>query len=776
MPLRTLLRRTGLLALTLLASSVHAQSAAGAFWSDMPAAAAARSGVPAAYRALRLDRPAMAARLAGAPLAPANRSTAAGVAVPVPVPGGDVLWVRVVESPVMAPALQARYPEIRTYVGQGIDVPSATVRISLTPAGFAAQAFTPDGALYVDPTDAAPAAGTQPDYVAYFSRDQVLRADQQAALRADDHLEGRDAGDPGTAIGEADAATALLPSNGATLRTYRLAVSATGEYSAKFGATVPGALAAIVVAINRVNQVYERDVAVHLELVANNDLIIYTDPATDPFTNNNTGALIDENQAVIDQIIGTANYDIGHNFSTGAGGLAARGVCVASAKALGITGVRNPVGDAFYIDYVAHEMGHQFSGSHTFNGSIGACSGGNRSGSAAYEPGSGSTIMAYAGICATQTGDQNLQNNSDPYFHTYSLQQISSFITTGSASACGTATPTGNDIPVVTAPSGLTIPILTPFTLTGQATDATPEALTYAWEEFDLGPAGAPANNGVPVGPPFFRSFNPTPSPSRTFPQMSRLLAGLAPVRGEGLPNDARALRFRLTARDNRAGGGAFSDVTIIVNTDAGAGPFVVTAPAGAGLSFPGGSAQSVTWNVANTDMLDDAGQPDADNVDVEDVQILYSADGGTTFTTLLASTPNDGQEDVTIPAGETTTGRIMVAAVGNVFFSLAPAKFAVTPPVAGEDAVVAQATGLSAVAPNPATGRASVSLRQAAPGAVTVSVYDALGRRVAVLFDGMAGTAEALSLDVAGLPAGVYVVRALGVGVQAAQRFTVVR
>ncbi len=768
MPLSSVLRRTGLLALALLASSVHAQSAAGGFWSDLPAAAAARLSVPAAYRALSLDRPAMAARLAGAPLAPVGGSTDGGVAVPVPVPGGDVLWFRVVESPVMAAALQARYPEIRTYVGQGIDVPAATVRISLTPAGFAAQAFTPGGALYVDATDAAPAAGTQPDYVAYFSRDQVLTAEQQAARR-NERLDDAATGD----VPPVQGADALLPSNGTTYRTYRLAIAATGEYTARFGGTVAQGLAAQVVAVNRVNQVYERDLSVHLEIVATNDQIVFTDAATDPYSSTDAGTLYGENQTVIDSRIGAANYDIGHVFSTSDGGVAGLGVVCTGSKALGVTGLPNPTGDAFYIDYVAHEMGHQFRGDHTFNGTGGSCGGGNRSGSAAYEPGSGSTIMAYAGICGTAN---NLQNNSDPYFHTFSLQQIAGFITNGAGSTCGTAVPTGNDIPVVTAPSGSVIPISTPFTLTGAATDATPAALTYTWEEFDIGTAGNPAANGVPTTAPFFRSFNPTPSPSRTFPQMSRLLAGTPPVRGEGLPNTAQFLRFRLTARDNRASGGAYSDVTVVVSTDAGAGPFVVTAPAGTGLTFGGGSTQSVTWNVANTDVLDDAGAPDADGVDVENVQILYSTDGGLTFTTLLASTPNDGQADVTIPVGATTQGRILVAAVGNVFFNLAPATFTVTPGTPDEAGAASAAVGLSAVAPNPATGRASLSLRQAAPGAVTVGVYDALGRRVAVLFDGVAGTDEALSLDVAGLPAGVYVVRASGAGVQAAQRFTVVR
>ncbi len=752
-------------AVCLLVPAARAQS--DGLWSDVASRAAL--GAPAtattASRALLLNRAAMAARLATAPLEAApGRGVDGGVDVPVPMPDGGTMWFRVVESPVMAPGLQARYPEIRTYLGQGRDVASATARFSLTPAGFAAMATTPSGTVYVDPY----AQATTDTYLAYYAADALMSDEQRAARAAEVLRDGPD----GAADGPA---TLLAPttSNGTVFRTYRLALAATGEYTARFGGTVAGAQAAQAVAINRVNQVYERDLAVRLILIANNDQLIFTNPSTDPFTNDDANILIDENQAYINATIGAANYDIGHNFSTGGGGLAGLGVvCSDSQKASGITGSPNPVGDAFYIDYVAHEMGHQFRGSHSFNGTASSCGGGNRSASSAYEPGSGSTIMAYAGICATH----NIQTFSDPLFHAISLQQITGFLQTGGGSTCGTATPTGNDIPVVTAPTGITIPARTPFILTGVATDATPASLSYIWEEFDRGanPGGAPAVNGVPTGPPFFRSFVATSSPSRTFPQFSRLLAGSVPAVGEALPRDNRTLNFRLTVRDNRAGGGAIGDVTVTVISDALAGPFVITSPAAAS-TLAGGSTQTITWDVANTDVLDDAGMPDADGVDVETVEIRYSADGGGTFTTLLASTPNSGSADVVIPNTATSIGRFMVVSIGNVFFDVTKFNTTVTPSTAGEDGLARAAEGLSLVAPNPASGTASFTLRTASTAPVSVAVYDALGRRVAVVHDGPVSAEQAFSVDVSALPAGVYVVRASG-GVASSQRFTVVR
>ncbi|HRF19827.1 MAG TPA: zinc-dependent metalloprotease family protein, partial [Chitinophagaceae bacterium] len=350
------------------------------------------------------------------------------------------------------------------------------------------------------------------------------------------------------------------------MRTYRLAVACTGEY-----AQAPGIAAgsnpailhnAIVTTVNRVTGVYETEVSVRMVLVANNNLIEFLNAATDPFTgNNNANVLINESQTVIDANIGSANYDIGHTFSTGGGGLAQLSCVCGSSKARGITGSPNPTGDAYDIDYVAHEMGHQFGGNHSMAG----C--GSSPASTKYEVGSGTTIQAYAGIC----GAENIQPNSDPFFHAISFDEISNFVN-GAGGTCAVLTPTGNTLPVIDPlpNNGVTIPISTPFTLSGTATDANGDALTYCWEQWDLqgvqtwnAGATAPAGNTVPL----FKSRVPKTNGNRTFPDIAVILANypanppatMGGLKGETLSPVARAMNFRLTVRDNRAGGGGVS-------------------------------------------------------------------------------------------------------------------------------------------------------------------------------------------------------------------------
>ena len=593
-------------------------------------------------RVFQLNSETLRDLLGRAPLESTVPLSESPVVLTAPRADGSFARFRLVESPIMEAGLAAQFPQIKTYLGQGIDDPTATMRCDLTPQGFHASVFSAEGSFFVEPVK----DGAR-YYHSYFKQGRAQEKDWQCFTN------------PGDAASPASPAGGPFVLSGATLRTYRLALAATGEYTAFHGGTVLGALAGMVTSMNRVNGVYEREVGVRMVLVANTNLVIFTNAATDPYTNSSGSAMLGQNQTTLDNIIGSANYDIGHVFSTGGGGVASlRSVCTGS-KARGVTGSGSPVGDGFDIDYVAHEMGHQFGGNHTFNGTTSSC-GGNRVSSAAYEPGSASTIMGYAGICAAE----NLQPNSDAYFHVKSIEEILAHINgTGN---CAVSTPTGNNPPNVSAGESYTIPQGTPFKLTASGSDPDNDALTYCWEQFNLG-ASAPPNtdNG---SRPIFRSFTGTANPARTFPKLSDILNNTSTI-GESLPTTTRALNFRVTARDNRAGGGGVRDASVTINSRADSGPFWVATPNTA-VTWPGSSVQNVTWDVANTN---------AAPVNCAQVNILLSTDGGNSFPfTLLANAPNNGTALVNIPNASTTQARIKVEAAGNIFFDVSNTNFTI--------------------------------------------------------------------------------------------------
>jgi uncharacterized repeat protein (TIGR01451 family) len=615
---------------------------------------------PDRFRAVGLDDKVLQGILAEAKLETDEPVEASPAELVLPLPDGSFGRFRIVESPVMEPGLVAKFPEIRTYLGQGVDDPTATARLDWTPAGFHAQVLSARGAVYVDPAFREDVV----NYVCYDRKDLSKGADFHCLLP------GVDSGLP-KLLGNG-----LLRSSGTIRRSYRLACAATGEYTAYHGGTVAAAQAAIVTAVNRVVGVYEREVAIRMVLVANNSSVVYTSSGSDPYSNSDGPTMLGQNQANLDSVIGNANYDIGHVFSTGGGGIASLGsVCVSSRKGQGVTGSTAPTGDAFWIDYVAHEMGHQFGANHCFNSTTGSCSG-NRNSSTAYEPGSSSTIMGYAGIC----GSDNLQAHSDAYFHATSFDEIVVFSTAGSGAVCPTTAATGNSVPTVNAGPAYTIPRSTPFTLTATGSDANGDALTYCWEEMDLGVATTltAADNG---SSPILRSFNPTNSPSRTFPKWSDILNNVTNL-GEKLPTTSRTMKFRVTVRDNRAGGGGVNTSDTTVTSVSTAGPFVITSPNTAGVRS---NLLAVTWNVAGT-----TNAP----INATNVNILLSTNGGSTFSILLVSnTPNDGAESVLLPNLTTTTARLKVEARGNIFFDVSNTNFTVVPGASVVDVAVDSAT-----------------------------------------------------------------------------------
>ncbi|MBF9239691.1 IPT/TIG domain-containing protein [Hymenobacter sp. BT683] len=695
-------------------------------------AVAATSPLAAALfrsQALTLDVPALRAALAAAPKE--TQPTAAPLVLALPLPNGGTGRFAVHETSVLAPALAARFPSIKTYAGSGLDDVSATVRLEMTPQGFHAQVLAGDGnSFYIDPVT----RNDSRHYLGFYHRD-MNRGTARTALNCGFAPTAATQKATAKRLAAQKGSLAAARASGPQLRTYRLALACTPEYAVTKGNTVASVLAAEATTVNRVVGVYEKELSVRMVLVPNNDQLVFlsgTGPQPSPaYSNEDGGEMLDQNQINVDRIIGTANYDIGHVVSTGGGGVAYLGVvCSSTQKAGGVTGSPNPVGDAFDIDYVAHEMGHQFGGNHPFNGNADNCAGGNRNRETAWEPGSGSTIMAYAGICGSAN---DLQASSDATFHTGTYEEMRAFI---DGTTCGTSQATGNTAPVVTVPaSGKTLPIGTPFKLTATATDAENDALTYSWEELDLGPSGTPTTAQVPgQNVPLFRSFNPTASGTRYFPRLSNLLVNNT-VLGERLPTVTRALTFRCTARDQHVSplgviGGVNYSSLVSLDVSSSAGPFLVTAPNSA-VSWTGGAAQTVTWNVAGTT---------AAPVSCARVNLRLSLDGGLTYPVLLAANElNDGSAVVVAPSPATaeTRARLMVEAVDNYFFDISNANFTITPPSVGPSITSFTPTGglagtVVTVLGSQFTGATSVKFNGTAAASFTVNSATQLTATVA--------------------------------------------
>lgn len=602
--------------------------------------------VPNLYHTKHLDRSAFAAYLTTAPTESEVLQGEKGLLLDMPNINGEIMQFEIWEAPMMHPDLAAKFPSIKTYAGHSVGKHSSVIYLDITPLGFHAMIFnTGSNTVFIDPYS----KNNIEDYIVYDRKDFTERNGNTFTCHT----------------GEKEVTTLEIPASPdfvgtcGTRREYRLALACTGEYTTFHGSTKPLALAAMVVTMNRVNGVFQKEFSVKLNIIANNDLIIYLDGATDPYTNNNASTMLNENQANIDLVIGNGNYDIGHVFSTSFGGVAQlQSPCNNSGKARGVTGLPSPVGDPFDIDFVAHEMGHQFGGNHNQSNDC------QRAATAAVEPGSGSTIMAYAGICPP-----NVQNNSDAYFNARSLTEMVSFSQTGGGNSCDAPFATGNNAPVVAALTNKSIPKSTPFFLTGSATDPDAgTALTYCWEQTDLytNPSDETPQATNTTGC-MFRSLTPSSDPTRYFPKLSTVLSGGTDM-WEVLPSVGRTMNFRLTARDNVVSGGCTDEENVVITTVAAAGPFIVTAPNG-GESYSPNSTQTVTWDVAGTT---------AAPVSCANVTILISLDGGLTFTTLLASTPNDGTQSVTMPNTNSTTARIMVRCADNIFYDVSNEDFAI--------------------------------------------------------------------------------------------------
>lgn len=585
--------------------------------------------------------------------------------IEIPFPDGNFKSFYVFEYAIMEPELAERYPEIKTYMAVSTEGKHIYGKLDVTPQGFHAMIFTPMGTYFTDPYS----QQTTEYYTTYWRKDFTHEKVFSCEFHEEEETTELETEilDYGETLDLEKSSTPKF-GHGEELRTYRLAMAATGEYTIFHGGTVASALAAIVTTMNRVNGVYERDVAVRLILIGNTDQLIFTNPQTDPYTNGDAFEMLAENQTTINNIIGAANYDIGHVFGTNSGGVAGFGVvCNNNSKARGVTGGTAPIGDPFDIDFVAHEMGHQFRASHTFNSPSGGCAQ-NRSAANAYETGSGSTIMAYAGLC----NPENLQNQSDDYFHVESFRQIRNFIVLQNGNTCPQVTPTGNSEPEITSitqSSFYTIPQSTPFEMEAQAIDPDGDVLSYCWEQFDQQDQNTAINN--PTGnQPLFRSFAPTLNGKRVFPRWENILNGTQTI-GELLPNYGREMKFRLLVRDNNPGAGGvyatnFADSeppsVVRVTVANSAGPFVVNSPTNT-TTWQSASTAQVTWDVAGTNQ---------NPINCGSVDILLSIDGGENFNIVLAeNVGNSGFANVQAPEVNTNQARVLVKCSNNIFFNV---------------------------------------------------------------------------------------------------------
>lgn len=595
-------------------------------------------------------------------------SGASGIPVVIPNKDGAMEQFLIVESSNFDPELQAQYPEIRAYSGVGITDAKASISFSVSPSGIQTMVLRGDShSEFIEPL-----LENKSIYVVSTSKKRN-KGDLPLTCKTVDVVLNRDLAKKAT----------QLKSNNGVFKTLRLALSCTGEYAQYFGGTVAKALAGMNATMTRVNGIFNRDLALKLVIIAGNNTLVYTNPATDPYsdyeiddpdnviTDGYEGAWNLELQSTLTSKIGNAGYDIGHLFAISGGGGGGDAGCIGCVcvnpstdpygKGSGYTSPSNgqPEGDSFDIDFVAHEMGHQLGANHTFSFDIEGTG-------VSIEPGSGSTIMGYAGV----SDGYDVQNDSDDYFTYASILQIQNNLAN---KTCPVNTTLSNQTPTVSAGWDYTIPKNTPFVLNGVATEPNGTGMTYCWEQNDSATYSESGDNSYAYPEkskgPNFRSFSPSTSTKRYFPAFSRVLSNQLSTSWESVSSVGRKLNFVFTARDNAAlGFGQTNSDAMVVTVDATKGPFAVTSQNNSS-SWVLGSSQTINWSVNGTNLLDGAAN----------VNIKLSTDGGLTFPiSLAANTPNDGSEVITAPITAAKNCRILIEATGNVFYAVNSKPFAI--------------------------------------------------------------------------------------------------
>ena len=599
---------------------------------------------PKAARQLELDTAQILPLLWSAPHERDINAEASPIQISIPSPNGEMLDFSIVAYDISEAAGLERYPHIRTWYGIEGRNPGRTIFLDWTERGFHAIIRGGDEpVIYLDPLG----RNSLIYYQSYYAKSVEYPGFFQCDTEVDEFP-----------IDSLDNDQEERSAFGCDLLQYRTAIACTAEYSnyhGAFNSSQSGLVqSAVVTSVNRLNSIYTLDLSLRVLLVGNNDQLYYYNTGTDPYTGTSVGALIGQNTGNINSEIGSGAYDLGHVYTQGANnGVASLRSTCGTGKGRGATSHSVPENDPFNVDYVAHEMGHQFGGNHTQNNSC------NYSSSAGMEPGSASSIMGYAGICSP-----NVQSNSDAYFHGRSIEEMNNHIENpaSNGNSCATIINTSLNNPILVPQSDETVPFGTPLVLEGSATGT--NNITYNWEQYDPEQGPMPPQGTSTLGP-LFRTFFATSSPERWLPRLEDVVAGVDPT-WEEIPMVSRLIDFRLTVRHSNATYGCTGEDDIRLTVNGNHGPFIVTDPAN-GNQWSAGQIAQVQWDVAGTN---------ANGINCATVDIFLSLDGGSSWSTLATGEANDGLAEVALPNSTSNQARIMVRAADNVFYNVSPINF----------------------------------------------------------------------------------------------------
>lgn len=668
------------------------------------------------YTVFSLDQNAMKSFLFGLSTDPAKAQT-----ILIPTPDRQYKSFHIWKTPLLEEPLASQHPEIQTFTAVSDEDPNVTAKVTYNIFGFNALIYNGSNTFFIE--------GYNQDadgyYVAYYKRESYSKVPTGPCL-LNETTAGVPAGNGSATEVNTGDETIGAKVHGSVRHHYRLALSCTGEYAHNVmtNPTVSGVLNIMVATVNNINGYYEREFSVSMTLIGTNALIIYTDPTTDPYScNNNLNCLIDEVNTNITNVIGNSAYDIGHILCTAGGGLAQLSAVCGGGKARGTSSS----GGATDIHVPLHEMGHQFGSNHTFSAGTGGCQG-NGNENTAYEPGAGISTMSYSGLC----DPNNVGSPEDDYFHVSSLKEIDNFIT-GQGSSCGTSETAQNVISIPAITDTFYIPKNTPFELTAPIVAAPQDgaSVLYNWEQWDLGNfEGTEAQNANATSGPLFRSYYPTTSRIRSYPEYTNINSGAygdgaVPV-GQRITKAVRPINFKLTVRSIYQGWGTyeFMDNTVVMASDAAVTNFRCTAPS-SNQTWNPNETKTVTWTMG--------GSPGAsnDSVKCKWVNIYLSKDNGATFPYLLvANAPNTGSYTVTVPANvNTTQGRIKVKGAGNVFYDIGKGQLTIT----GDSTLGVNTVNLTnnfVIYPNPASTQITIANKIAGKTLVAV-MYNAVGQQV---------------------------------------------